>query len=187
MRRGLSAVSVRLSQLARAHRRAFVAAVVTMAALFWMAIGAAGWAITVAATGLPDEAALGSIGVMSRATTIYDAHDTPVFTIFKEQRIAVPLARISPHLIAAIVAVEDQRFFDHGGVDVIRIAGAAWQNLRHGWATQGGSTITQQLARLSFLTREKTLRRKLREAVLAARLERSFSKDTILGLYLNKV
>ena len=168
-------------------RHAFVAAIVTLAALIWTSVGAVGWVLSTAAVGLPDEAALGSIGAMSRATTIYDAHDRPVFTIFKEQRIEVPLARVSPHLIAAIVALEDQRFFDHGGVDVIRIAGAAWSNLRNGWGAQGGSTITQQLARQSFLTREKTLRRKLREIVLAARLEQVYTKEQILELYLNKV
>ncbi|MBI2185866.1 MAG: PBP1A family penicillin-binding protein, partial [Acidobacteria bacterium] len=173
--------------MTHARRRAFVAVLVTIAALIWTSVGAIGWALTVAASGLPDQAALRSVGAMSRATTIYDAHDRRVFTLFTEQRIEVPLSRISPHLTAAIVALEDQRFFDHGGVDVIRIAGAAWSNLRDGWGSQGGSTITQQLARQSFLTREKTLQRKLREIVLAARLEREFTKEQILELYLNKV
>jgi 1A family penicillin-binding protein len=173
--------------MSRGQRRAFVTAIVTTAVLIWTAVGAVGWVLSAAAAGLPDAAALDNVGAMSRATTIYDAHDRPVFTIFKEQRIEVPLARVSPHLIAAIVALEDQRFFDHGGVDVIRIAGAAWRNLRDGWGTQGGSTITQQLARQSFLTREKTLQRKLREIVLAARLERTFTKEQILELYLNKI
>jgi penicillin-binding protein 1A len=85
------------------------------------------------------------------------------------------------------VAVEDQRFFDHGGVDVIRVAGAAWKNLIEGWGTQGASTITQQLARQSLLTREKTVTRKLTEIVVAARLEKEFTKSQILELYLNKV
>jgi len=158
-----------------------------LAALIWTSVGAVGWVLTATAAGLPGYEAIAEVGAMSRATTIYDAHDRPVFTIFKEQRIAVPLSRVSPHLIAAIVAVEDQRFFDHGGVDLVRIAGAAWKNVTDGWGSQGGSTITQQLARQSFLTREKTLRRKLREVVLAARLERTFTKEQILELYLNKV
>jgi len=170
-----------------ARRRAFAAMILAIAALAWTVAGALGWTLTTAAAGLPDDAAIAEVGAMSHATTIYDAHDRPVFAIFTEQRIAVPLSRVSPHLIAAIVALEDQRFFDHGGVDVIRIAGAAWQNLRNGWGSQGGSTITQQLARASFLTREKTLRRKLREVMLAARLERAFTKRQILEIYLNKV
>jgi penicillin-binding protein 1A len=168
--------------MAASRRRVFVASIVAIAALIWTSVGAVGWALTTAAVGPPDEEAITKVSTISRATTIYDAHDRPVFTIFKEQRIEVPLSRVSPHLIAAIVALEDQRFFDHGGVDLVRITGAAWKNLTDGWDTQGGSTITQQLARLSFLTREKTLRRKLREIVLAARLERTYSKERILEM-----
>src|SRR5690606_27698036 len=82
---------------------------------------------------------------------------------------------------------EDQRFYEHGGVDVVRVVGAALSNLREGRAAQGGSTITQQLARQSFLTMDKTLRRKVTEVIVAARLEKQLEKDEILELYLNKV
>jgi penicillin-binding protein 1A len=173
--------------MATSCRRVFVGSIAAIAVLIWTSVGAVGWALTTAAAGLPDDVAMAKVSAMSRATTIYDAHDRPVFTVFKEQRIEVPLTRVSPHLIAAIVALEDQRFFDHGGVDLVRIAGAAWKNLTDGWGAQGGSTITQQLARQSFLTQEKTLRRKLREIALAARLERTYSKQRILELYVNKV
>ena len=94
---------------------------------------------------------------------------------------------MSPHLIHAIVAIEDQRFYDHHGFDLIRIVSAALQNLRDGRASQGGSTITQQLARQSFLSAGKTYRRKIQELILASRLEGMYSKDRILELYLNKV
>src|SRR4029078_13642849 len=87
----------------------------------------------------------------------------------------------------AIVAVEDQRFYEHRGVDTIRIVGSAIANLREGRRAQGGSTLTQQLAGQSFLARDKTLRRKLKEVVLAAELESTYSKDEILELYLNKI
>jgi penicillin-binding protein 1A len=86
-----------------------------------------------------------------------------------------------------VVSVEDQRFFDHAGVDLIRVAAAAVRNFREGRRAEGGSTITQQLARQSFLPRDKTYRRKLKEAILAARIEREFTKRQILELYLNKV
>ena len=99
----------------------------------------------------------------------------------------MPLAHVSPHLRKAIVAFEDQRFEDHQGFDPLRIVGAAWADLRLGRAEQGASTITQQLARQSFLTREKRLWRKLREIALATRIEGMYSKDEILELYLNKV
>ena len=124
---------------------------------------------------------------MAQATTLLDAHDQRAFTIYREQRIEVPLSRVSPHLVRAIVAVEDQRFYDHKGIDLVRVAGAAISNLRQGTRAQGGSTLTQQLARNSFLTPEKTYTRKLKELVLARRIEAEFSKDEILELYLNKV
>ena len=177
----------RLSSVARAHHRVFAGLLAGMACVLWSAAGASGWFVSGIVTGLPDATALRSISAMAQSTTLYDMHGQQAFTIFKEQRIEVPLSRVSPHLVSAILAIEDQRFFDHGGVDVIRIAGAAWINLREGWGTQGGSTITQQLARQSFLTREKTIRRKLTEVVMAARLENEFSKEEILQLYLNKV
>ena len=173
--------------LARAHRRAFVATTTTLVLVLWTLLVLAAWLFAGVFNGLPDEKALRGVGAMAQATTIYDAYDRRAFTFFKEYRIEVPLSRMSPHLIDAILAVEDQRFFEHGGVDVIRVAGAAWGNVRNGWGTQGGSTITQQVARQSFLSNEKTLRRKLKEIVVASRLESEFNKKQILEWYLNKV
>ena len=165
----------------------FVGAVVLLSLLMWVVAAMGVWLIVGVAAGLPDNNALRGVGSMARATTVLDASDATAFTIYKEQRIEVPLSRVSPHLISALVAIEDQRFFDHGGIDVIRIAGAAWKNLLDGWGTQGGSTITQQLARQSLLTREKTVTRKLTEIVVAARLEQEFTKNQILELYVNKI
>src|SRR5436190_4290149 len=137
--------------------------------------------------GLPGEDAVRHISDMSQSTAVYDAGDRLVFTIFQEQRIEVPLERISPHLLQAIVAIEDQRFYDHHGFDGVRIVSAAFANLRHLRAVQGGSTITQQLARQSFLTPDKTIRRKLQELILARRIVERYTKQQILELYLNKV
>jgi penicillin-binding protein 1A len=136
--------------------------------------------------GLPDSEAVRAVGRMPQATTLVDAKGRHAFTIFQERRLHVPLAKVSPELVRAIIAAEDQRFYAHGGFDVIRVMGAGWNNLLAGRAEQGGSTITQQLARLAFLTPDKTFRRKLQEVVVAIRLERAFSKDEILELYLNK-
>ncbi len=135
---------------------------------------------------MPGRDELRAFQVMPSATVLYDAADRAVFTIAKEHRIEVPLAQVSPNLVKAVVAIEDRRFFDHDGLDPVRIAGAALAVIRAGEAVQGGSTITQQLARQS-VGRQKTLRRKLREVVFAAQLERYFTKDEILELYLNKV
>jgi penicillin-binding protein 1A len=159
----------------------------TLVLVLWTLLLLAAWLFAGVFNGLPDERALRGVGAMAQATTIYDAYDRAAFAFFKEYRIEIPLSRMSPHLIDAILAVEDQRFFEHGGVDVIRVAGAAWGNVRNGWGTQGGSTITQQVARQSFLSNEKTLRRKLKEIVVASRLESEFNKKQILEWYLNKV
>jgi len=138
-------------------------------------------------TGLPENDAIRRIGDMDQATAVYDAADQLAFTIYREQRIDVPLSEVSPNLIHAILDIEDQRFYKHQGIDTIRILSAAMANVRHRRAAQGGSTITQQLARQSFLRPDKTLRRKLQEVILANRIERLYDKPHILELYLNKV
>ena len=86
-----------------------------------------------------------------------------------------------------MLAVEDARFYEHDGIDGIRVIGAILRDVREGRAAEGASTITQQLARVSFLSRDKTLRRKVREAILAQRIEKMYGKDQILEIYLNKV
>jgi len=148
---------------------------------------AAAWFVVSLRRDLPDVEALRRIGEMDQATAVFDREDHLAFTIFKEQRIDVPLAQVSPNLKNAILAIEDQRFYDHNGFDVIRIGSAMLANIRRGRLAQGGSTITQQLARQSFLTPDKTYRRKLQELILAGRIERLYTKDQILELYLNKV
>ncbi len=177
----------RFRHLIRAHRNLFAGGVVALSILLWSIVAGAAWLARDILTDLPDQQALRGVGTMARSTTLLDAYDRPAFTIYREQRIEVPLERVSPHLVRAILSIEDQRFYDHAGVDFVRVVGAALSNLREGRAAQGGSTITQQLARQSFFTPDKTLHRKLKEAVVAARLEGAFSKDDILRLYLNKV
>ena len=145
------------------------------------------WFIASLRSGLPDPDALQRIGEMDQATAVFDGRDQLAFTIFKEQRIDVPLDQVSPNLVKAVLAIEDQQFYDHSGFNVIRIGFAALANVRHRRVAQGGSTITQQLARLSFLTPDKTVRRKIQELILARRIEGSYSKQQILELYLNKV
>ena len=132
-------------------------------------------------------ATLAEIGTHPQATVVYDRYDRAAFTFFFEQRIDVPLDRVSPHMVQALLAVEDRRFFSHNGLDPLRIAKAAWRNWRVGRIVEGGSTITQQLARLEQLTPERTISRKLREAAIAVRLEERYSKEQILLAYLNAV
>jgi penicillin-binding protein 1A len=150
------------------------------------AVGGA-WFLAGLRHGLPDGDAMRRIGEMDQATAVFDDKDRLAFTIFKEQRIDVQLSAVSPNLTKAITSIEDQRFFEHHGFDLVRIASAAFANVRHNRRAQGGSTITQQLARQSFLTPNKSYRRKMQELILAARLERLYTKPQILELYFNKV
>jgi len=135
---------------------------------------------------IPGRTELREFSDIASSNILFDAADREVFTIAKEHRIEVPLSEISPNLIKAVIAIEDRRFYDHDGFDPIRIVGSAIASARAGEAVQGGSTITQQLARQS-VGREKTMRRKLKEMLFAAQLEHHFTKKEILELYLNKV
>ena len=180
-------LSERAAVLIRSQRRLFVTLLVVLAVVVWSAVGASAWWIKDVVRGLPNTHDVRDIAAMAQATTLYDVKGRTAFTIYKEQRIPVSIDRVSQHLVRAILAVEDQRFFEHGGLDVVRIAGALVTNVRSGRAAQGGSTLTQQLARQSFLTAEKTYSRKMKEIIVAARIEREFEKREILEMYLNKV
>ncbi len=104
-----------------------------------------------------------------------------------ERRVPLALAELPPHLVQAVLAVEDQRFYRHHGLDIRRIGGALLANVKAGGITQGGSTITQQLAKNLFLSASRTPLRKLREAAMALILEIRYSKATILEAYLNEI
>ena len=176
----------RLAALVRPRPELFAASVIALSATLWLALFTCAWFVASAVRGLPGSSDVRTVGAMANATRLVDVKGRHAFTIFQEQRIQVPLARVSPNLIRAILAAEDQRFYRHGGLDVIRVAGAGVNNVLAGRVEQGGSTITQQLARLAFLTPDRTFRRKLQELVVAIRLEQAFTKNEILELYLNK-
>jgi 1A family penicillin-binding protein len=169
------------------HPRMVIGVTAAVAALPVVVIVAGLWFFAGLRSGLPDRETIRHIGQMEQATAVFDDKDQLAFTIYTEQRIEVPLSDVSPNLIHAIVAIEDQRFYDHHGFDPVRMGSAALVNIRQGRRAQGGSTITQQLARQSFLTPDKTLRRKMQELILASRLEAMYTKPEILELYLNKV
>ncbi|HEY7568452.1 MAG TPA: PBP1A family penicillin-binding protein, partial [Gemmatimonadaceae bacterium] len=119
-------------------------------------------------------------------TVFYDAAGRPWFRL-DEQRRDVPLEQISTYFKDAVIAVEDHRYYLHPGVDPIALTRAVFYNIRSDDSTQGGSTITQQLARTLFLSNARTYGRKVQEAVLAGMLELFLSKREILQLYLNRV
>src|SRR6188768_41575 len=130
---------------------------------------------------------LTGIGPRAQTTIVLDRQGHPAFAFYAEQRIDVTLDKVSRHMVDAIVAVEDRRFFSHYGLDPFRIVGAAVRNVRAGGIREGGSTITQQLARAMRLSPARTFDRKVREAMLALRLEQRYSKERILQEYLNTV
>lgn len=124
----------------------------------------------------------------NEATRIYDVNGELISQLWLEQRTLVPLEKIPVMLQDAVISIEDERFYQHLGVDPIGILRAFIQNVRHGGTKiEGGSTLTQQLARNLFLTHEKTLTRKIREALLALQIERNYSKKEILEMYLNQI
>jgi penicillin-binding protein 1A len=147
---------------------------------------AALWAFTILPRTLPSVTALESFQPLV-GTKIYDDNDELITELHVERRIFVPLAHVPQALRDAIIATEDKRFYYHWGIDPIGIARAVAQNYRRGRIVEGGSTITQQLTKVLFLTPDKSLERKLKEAVLALELERRYTKDRILEMYLNQV
>ncbi|MGI8983790.1 MAG: transglycosylase domain-containing protein [Acidimicrobiales bacterium] len=126
-------------------------------------------------------------GVDSRITRVFDSAGTEIAN-FRRFETSLPVARadIPPVLVDAVLAVEDQRFYEHNGVDSRSIFRALWADIQGGGYVEGGSTITQQYVRLAYLNDERTAGRKLREAILAGRMEKEIGKDEILYRYLSR-
>ena len=135
---------------------------------------------------LPDVAKLSAIRPPVRST-VYDVKGREIAAFFKENRDVVPLKAIPRTLVDATLSTEDRHFYGHWGVDLGGITRAALTNILKLQTRQGGSTITQQLARNLFLTHERTLDRKFKELVIALRIEKMYSKQEILEMYFNQI
>lgn len=120
-------------------------------------------------------------------TSVYSDDGRKIGELYKQRRIVIPLEEMSKDLINSFVAAEDSRFREHPGVDIYSIFRAFVKNFKAGTIVQGGSTITQQVAKSFFLTPARTYKRKIKEAILAYRIEKHFTKDEILYLYLNQI
>ncbi|MGL4629294.1 MAG: transglycosylase domain-containing protein [Cetobacterium sp.] len=120
-------------------------------------------------------------------TTIYDRNGQVIDVISKETREPVGIEHIPQNLQNAFIAIEDRQFLTHYGIDPFRILGSAIVNLKSGRAAQGGSTITQQLARNAFLSHEKKFSRKIKEIIITFEIERKYTKDEIMEKYLNEI
>jgi penicillin-binding protein 1A len=124
----------------------------------------------------------------SLTTKIYDVNGELIADLYYiENRVRVPISQIPQHLQNAVIAIEDERFYEHQGIDFRSLIRAVVIDIKTGSRAQGGSTITQQLAKNAFLTHEKTFTRKILEALLAIQLERKYTKNEILELYLNEI
>jgi penicillin-binding protein 1A len=156
--------------------------------VYWLILvgtGATFGMVNVLSQNLPDPASLEHYEP-SLPTKVYDRNGELITQFQVERRYITPLSQFPEYLLNATVAIEDERFYEHNGVDVRAIIRAAWANLKAMKPVQGGSTITQQLARDLFLSRERTFGRKGREALLAMEIERQYTKDEILYFYLNQ-
>ncbi len=123
----------------------------------------------------------------STTTELYDVHGKIFGSFASERRVVVPYSEIPPVLREAILSIEDKNFFQNGGVNFVRVVGAAYEDYRSHGKAQGASTLTMQLARNLFLSAEKTYGRKLQEIFLTLQIERHFTKDQIFGLYANQI
>src|SRR5947207_625449 len=123
----------------------------------------------------------------SRASRVFSSEGELIGEFYLQKRIVLPYDQIPRHVMQSFVAAEDNRFFDHHGIDPMGILRASFANLKAGHVVQGGSTITQQVAKLMLVGNERNLFRKIREAILAHKIEQKLSKDQILGIYLNHV
>jgi penicillin-binding protein 1A len=120
------------------------------------------------------------------SSRVYSSDGKVVAELYVERRTFIPYYQIPEHVKKAFISVEDIRFYHHPGVDLVGIMRAMWHDIRAGGIVEGGSTITQQLARMLFLKPERSLTRKVKEAVLSILIEKRYTKDEILGLYLNQ-
>ena len=119
------------------------------------------------------------------ASKLYTQDNKLLTEFYVERRTFVPYDTIPVHVMEAFIAVEDARYYRHHGIDLLRIMSALWTNIQRGAIVQGGSTITQQLAKMLFLKPEKTITRKIKEVALSLKIENSFTKKEIIALYLN--
>jgi len=122
------------------------------------------------------------------SSQVFDIHGRLITTLHSDQnRIPIDINKVPQNLQNAFIAAEDNRFYDHIGIDPRGIFRAVWANVTHHGIAQGGSTITQQLAKNAFLSQEQTLKRKIQEAMLALEIERKYSKKEILEMYMNQI
>lgn len=174
-----------MSRAARVKRFLAISALVMLTAVAGVLMYGL-WLVRSISAHLPAVSSIADVRV-NPVTTLFSSDGVVLASFRTQYRLPVSLSDISPSLIEATIATEDSRFYAHHGVDFRGVGRALFANLRSDTLGQGGSTITQQLARNLYLTREKTWKRKIAEMLLARRIEQSYSKQEILEAYLNTV
>lgn len=176
-RRGRTAAKARRRVLWRVVKWAAVA-------VLWLVVVGAGF-VGYYAHDLPDTDTLAGPET-PLSVTVFAADGSTIANVGEMWGAFVPVAEMPPVLPEAVLAIEDRRFFEHGGIDAFGVIRAAWRNAVSGRVVAGGSTISQQVAKLVFLSPERSVKRKIQEAMLAFWLEREFTKEEILTIYLNR-
>ncbi|QIZ68132.1 transglycosylase domain-containing protein [Geobacillus subterraneus] len=160
---------------------------IAIAILLMIAIGAAG-GVAAFAYFVKDAPPLDEAKIKDPlSSTVYDMNGKKVAELGGYKRTYISYKDVPKVLENAVLATEDARFYEHHGIDIVRLAGAVVANIQEGFGAEGGSTITQQVVKMTFLSSKKTLERKAQEAWLALQLEQKYSKHEILEMYLNKI
>lgn len=157
----------------------------TLIIAFILAIGLIGGYVITCITSLPPTQALENY-TPYQSTLMYSQDNVLLTEFYIQRRTYTPLSQVPPHVIFAVIAIEDARFYQHPGIDVVRIGGALLADLRDRAFAQGASTITQQLAKMLFLKPDKTITRKVKEIALSFKIEKKYAKERILEMYLNQ-
>jgi penicillin-binding protein 1A len=176
----------RLEQdLKKAERRSISKKVITGLIIFSALTGILGGFVYWATSDLPNIKLLEEYTPIE-SSRVYSSDGKIIAELYLERRTFIPHYQIPDCVKKAFVSVEDIRFYTHPGVDFIGISRAMWHDIKAGGIVEGGSTITQQLARMLFLKPDKSIKRKIKEAILSIQIEKSYTKDEILGMYLNQ-
>lgn len=182
----MKAVLEELQPVETGRKRLVGRLIFSVLVLLAAAVGAAGGLLLVYSTDLPQVEALEHYRPVS-SSELYDIHGNTIGSFALQRRVVSSYKDFPPVLIEALVSIEDKEFYRHWGINVWRIAGAAFRDIESGGKVQGASTLTMQLARNLFLSPDRSFHRKIQEALLAIQIERRFTKQQILTLYGNQI
>jgi len=171
-----------ISRIYPGLRPAFYIFMISLTLIIGVTGGYAYWIVST----LPDIKVLNTFSPY-KTSKLYTYDNILLTELYVQRRTPVSLSKVPEHVKKAFIAIEDVRYFEHNGIDLIRIIGAIYADIRAGYYKQGASTITQQVAKMIFLKPEKTLVRKIKEIAIAIQLEKKFTKNEIFEFYLNQV